>query len=51
MGSVVGHLAQRYGLYDAYLAYAGGQFLQSFLVELAPGLVGVGFYVAQLYFV
>ena len=35
-------LAQGDGLYDAYFAYAVGQFLQRLGVELAAGLVGVG---------
>ena len=49
--SVVGVLAQRYGLNDADLPNRVGKFLQRSLVELSAGLVRVGLYLVHGHFV
>ena len=46
----VAHVAQGDGLYDAYLPYAVGEFLQGVVVEVAPWLVGVRAYVVHAHF-
>lgn len=49
--SVLCSLAERDGLYDAYLAYAVGQLLQLVVIEEAARLVGVRLYLVERYLV